>query len=95
MKIKERLQKLHDECYKVKHKTIGTVDMDERDLIRIRGVEQNKTVKDYCDFLYANRLTKNNIMQHIDGDLLEKEIVHEEILMLGVDCSIDMFVSVN
>lgn len=95
MKVRERLQKLHDENYKVKHKCLGIVDLDKMDLIRVRGIEKGKTTKDYCEFIYAQRLTKSNVMQHISEDILEKEIIHEEVWMLGADCAIDMFVNID
>lgn len=95
MKIKERLQKLHDEGYKVKHKLLGTVEMDEMDIVRVRGVKPNESIEKYCDFLYADKLTKSNVLQHMDNDLLEKEIIHEETWMLGVDCTLDMYVNID
>lgn len=95
MKVKERLQKLHDENYRVRHKFLGLVEMDELDVIRVRGVEKGSTIKNYCDFVYAERLTKENIMQYMDNELLEKEIIHEEIWMLGSDCALDMFINIE
>lgn len=92
MNIRERLQKLYNEEYTVIHKCMGKVDMDKYDLIRVRGVKNGKTVKDYCEFLYAERLDRNSINQKIEDKLLNKEMIHEEIWMIGVDCALDMFV---
>lgn len=95
MKVKDRLQKLHDEKYVVKHKAIGYTNLEDNfDLIRVRGIKEGKTVKDYCEFLYAERLIKNEIHQKVPKDILNKEIVHEEVWMLGVECALDMFVNI-
>lgn len=95
MTVRDRLQVLHDENYNVKHKCIGIVEMDEMDFIRIRGIEKGHTTDDYCEFIYSNTLTKSNIIQNIDEDILNKEIVKEEVLMIGADCSLDMYVNID
>lgn len=95
MKVRDRLQKLHDENYTVKHKAIGYTNLEDNfDLIRVRGVKEGGTVKEYCKFLYAERLIKNEINQKISNDVLNKEIVHEEVWLLGGECSLDMFVNI-
>ena len=95
MKVKDRLQKLHNEKYVVKHKAIGYMNLEDNfDLIRVRGVKEGKPVKDYCEFLYAERLIKNETYQKFSNDILNKEIIHEEVWMLGGECALDMFVNI-
>lgn len=94
MNIRERLQKLHNEEYTVIHKLMGKVSMDGYDLIRVRGVKEGKTVEDYCKFLYAERLDINYTNQKIEDELLNKDIIHEEVWMIGGDYALDMFIEI-
>lgn len=97
MTIKERLELLAKDNFIVTHGLMGPM-LDE--LIRIREIPKKKeaTIDEhghmncYCKFIHAEYSDDNNIYQDISEDILNRELIHEEVWLLGGQCSLDLFV---
>lgn len=97
MTIKERLELLAKNKFIVTHGLMGLMKLD---LIRVRKIKKDREViidehshiNSYCEFAYADYVNENEIYQNISEDILNQKLIHEEVWMLGLQCSLDLFI---